>query len=459
MANLKLLIFSLFFAFSGVSFAGYAQVAPPVNWTESAGKFFYKAAANDVFIAKNTVLTNASLNVGGRSVVMPAAMRFAANAPLVASRAAFLNPALFIGITAGSVLYEYYKSKEVTAEQDGWYQKTKKVDFTWYHQWGGIGWSDPLSAYKAVWGPNPYPNTSWSVSEYTHTTDNNFTAIVTATNASGPGSISAVAGGVQVVSGGQPKKLNETQYDDLFRDLPIPEGMPQRLPVPLPVEIPVINPFPVPSPQRKVNPSPNDPPLPITSPNSKPLRLPQGEPQLVPDSNPKRWEQPSIDIVPSPTPDSPWRVDVQPKKIETSDGKPLPPVSTPNTNKPYLPDGTPNPDYDPAAEPNPNEKPTPEEQKDLCEKNPDILACSKPEFDTPDEADLQTVDKEVSISPESGWGSGGSCPAPRHLPGANLDIPFTQYCDFMSGIKPIVLALAWLSAAMILIGARQSSSS
>jgi len=31
-------------------------------------------------------------------------------------------------------------------------------------------------------------------------------------------------------------------------------------------------------------------------------------------------------------------------------------------------------------------------------------------------------------------------------------ISFEPYCDFMSGIRPVVIAVAWLSAALILLG-------
>ena len=71
----------------------------------------------------------------------------------------------------------------------------------------------------------------------------------------------------------------------------------------------------------------------------------------------------------------------------------------------------------------------------------------------PDSPDLETKDKEVSITPEE-FGGGGSCPAPVHIPGANVDFEYTEYCNFFTGLKPILIAVAWVIAGAILIGAR-----
>ena len=90
----------------------------------------------------------------------------------------------------------------------------------------------------------------------------------------------------------------------------------------------------------------------------------------------------------------------------------------------------------------------------LCAEYPDIKACEpKDENDVPDSPDLETKDKEVSITPEE-FGGGGSCPAPVHIPGANVDFEYTEYCNFFTGLKPILIAVAWVIAGAILIGAR-----
>ena len=93
--------------------------------------------------------------------------------------------------------------------------------------------------------------------------------------------------------------------------------------------------------------------------------------------------QPGIRIVPSPTIAEPWRVDVQP-------------VSRP---KP-----TPDPATDPENEP--GDKPSDqEEQPDLCEKYPDIVACKT--LGGPVEAKpVPNENKDMTITPDSGWGQG-----------------------------------------------------
>ena len=95
------------------------------------------------------------------------------------------------------------------------------------------------------------------------------------------------------------------------------------------------------------------------------------------------------------------------------------------------------------------------DQVDMCKVYPDSLACQK--TDEPEVPDLEKIDKPITFAPDSGWGGGsGSCPAPRHLSSATgADFSFTPYCDFMSALRPVFIAVAWLSGAMILIGANR----
>lgn len=90
---------------------------------------------------------------------------------------------------------------------------------------------------------------------------------------------------------------------------------------------------------------------------------------------------------------------------------------------------------------------------DLCILHPDILACSVlggiPETTTP-----LVTEVPLTFAVDSGWGSGGgSCPAALHLKsGFGVEYTIKPICDFMSGLKPVVLAVAWLSAAFIILG-------
>lgn len=98
-------------------------------------------------------------------------------------------------------------------------------------------------------------------------------------------------------------------------------------------------------------------------------------------------------------------------------------------------------------------KPT-EDVPGMCDLYPDSLACQK--LDAPTDVDLTTQDRSVSITPDSGWGGAGQCPASRYIypQGQTIEIPFTLFCTYAEGLRPVIIALAWLSAGFILLGAR-----
>ncbi|MDO8699117.1 MAG: hypothetical protein Q7J75_01605 [Rhodoferax sp.] len=120
MDHFKFLILALSL-FVSSAFAGYAQVSPPSNWTTTAGAAMYKAASNDLSFTNGIRgVAQGALNVGGRSVVMPAAYRFAANAGSIAAASAFGNPALFTAFALGSAIYAWYNSSGYTLENGVW---------------------------------------------------------------------------------------------------------------------------------------------------------------------------------------------------------------------------------------------------------------------------------------------------------------------------------------------------
>jgi hypothetical protein len=433
MANFKLLIVALAAACSGMAHAGYAQVSPPSGWSVVNNQFVYRAAANDVsFVNGVRGAASGVINVGGRAVTMPAAYRFAANAGQFVARAAFINPLWFVAAGVAYGAYSYFQSGGFEVVDGVWNQKTGGIEclsgcFT-YSSTDGRGTStgelyskqkvaDAVLAltctYSSVCGLGAH--VVWVNPDVFSITYSQYGSVYEYFRRS-------------IVSKSTPpyntvkySPVPQEQFESTMGGLPFPNGFPQKWPTPLPVELPILNPSadPVPVPQ--------------------PLRAPQGEPQLVPNSNPQQWKTPVVDLVPSPTVDNPWRVDVQPKDIVKTDASPLP-------------DTAPVPVTPPAGE-------TPvEKTPDLCEKNPDILACAKPDFDTPDSDPLDTKDKPISIAPDTGWGSdNAACPAPRHLAFSNVEFTFTTYCDFMSGIRPVVIAAAWLAAAFILLGFKGSS--
>lgn len=92
------------------------------------------------------------------------------------------------------------------------------------------------------------------------------------------------------------------------------------------------------------------------------------------------------------------------------------------------------------------------EESDLCKNNPDILACSKPELDTPDE-EIPRRNFAVTFAAESLFG-GGSCPANKtmNLRGQQITVwDFQRTCDLVTTyLKPLLLTLALFSAFLIL---------
>lgn len=200
----------------------------------------------------------------------------------------------------------------------------------------------------------------------------------------------------------------------------MPSTVPQELPYPTP--LPVEQPF--------INPAPGE------NPSNRPQRVPTGQPIPIPNTDPQQWRQPYVDIVPAPTPDSPWRVDVKPGEVES-----------PNPN----PAENPNPDTD-------TDKPTEEQDKSLCEKHPDILACQKPELDVPD-GEIPKVTKQITYAEEGGFG-GGSCPSNvyANLHGKQTMVyEWTRTCSVVSTyIRPIILLLGAMGALFILIPGRDS---
>lgn len=207
---------------------------------------------------------------------------------------------------------------------------------------------------------------------------------------------------------------------------PMPSTVPGELPpgTPLPVEAPIINP----------TPGSNPTPQPVFVPTGDPVPNPNYDPNAQPSPTNQPYTQPGVRIVPSPTLDDPFRVDVQPTNR---------PVASPN----------PSPEPTPDAEPDSGDKPKPEEHQSLCEKHPDIVACAK--TGTLEASPVPKEDKALSINKDSGYGpESGSCPQPKTatVMGKQLSFKYDLLCDFSEYIKPIVIAFAWLSAALTFFG-------
>lgn len=208
------------------------------------------------------------------------------------------------------------------------------------------------------------------------------------------------------------------------------QPLPKRLPnVVWPLSWPVDNPV--------INPGTDNKPKPLFIPTGSPRKNPNYDPSapISPANSPTL--QPGVRIIPAPTADDPWRVDIEPVDR---------PLENPDPNAPELSD-------DPDA--TQDDKPKQEDQKSLCEKHPDILACAKPELDTPEE-DIPKKNKEVTLTEENLFG-GGSCPADVYFqPSGGLQQmkawDWNQSCGYISSyVKPILILCCTFTAFMILV--------
>lgn len=93
-------------------------------------------------------------------------------------------------------------------------------------------------------------------------------------------------------------------------------------------------------------------------------------------------------------------------------------------------------------------------ESDLCEKYPDILACSK--LGTPPSDAVPTTSKDVTYSPES-TGLPSSCPADIPVY-RGVSFSMQEACDISIMMRPLVLAAAALCALMICVGAIRGAS-
>lgn len=418
--------------------AAYANAVPPQGWSPGTGAgATYRAAANESWLS-STVRTNASLNVGGRAIQVPATMRLAANAPRFAARFLFGNPAVALASVAlvawiGSqgIQWDSLTNSWVKINPNGG-EPQLAVGFIFTNPPGLQG---PYAGYTAACTAGvAYVLSTYPERNYINTSNQSFCQVSPNNGSGSPEPIGLVPMG-GTISDPIKRPIGDDEFENDLAPIPLPDLSPNALPIPLPVELPRINPIPSPSGQPQ------------------PIRMPTGDPYRVPNSDPAEYRRPAVDIVPSPRIDAPWRVDVQPRDIPVPDltPRPLPPpvpIPPPVPLPPPDPDAPPVPEVDPNAPPEPGE----DKQPDLCEKNPDILACSKPELDTPDQ-EIPKREFAVTFAAETLFG-GGSCPANKtmSLRGQQITVwDFQRTCDLVETyLKPLLLTLALFSAFIIL---------
>lgn len=333
------------------SYAGFAQLKPPAGWSKGGsgsspgpgGSFRFGAggaAANEAQFLAQTVRTNATLNVGGKLVTMPVDMRFAANAAQVAATFAFGNPWIWGTLAVGSAAYNWFKDAGLKVDNGIWvktdpnvcsvapcYEFANPITSVYYPTLSNAcGSMVGLKFFGFVIASSVANGGTWSQGsgvcsfKYVGSNDAQNTNVPARPRPPGDPAFTPIG---------------DPEFHQKLDPKPIPDAMPKQLPeIDWPVELPIINPDPSIAPQPR--PAPETSPRPLWIPSGNPVknpnpdRNPDGSPKTNPDGspilNPKpdTWTQPGTRVVPAPTPEDPWQVDVKPEEITKPDPSPNP---------------------------------------------------------------------------------------------------------------------------------------
>lgn len=95
--------------------------------------------------------------------------------------------------------------------------------------------------------------------------------------------------------------------------------------------------------------------------------------------------------------------------------------------------------------------------KSACQENPNAVGCQ--ELGEVPDVELERKELEGLVVPVSVGGE-GQCPAPltASVHGFQIEMTFEPVCRVASGIRPLVIVVAWLSAAYILAGVVRGNS-
>lgn len=324
----------------GSASAFYQTPAVPSGFSGSAAAWFYSRAATDT-VRGSVISTTAVLNAGGVGVKIPVAMRVAATAGRVAAAAAFGWPGLFLA--AGVAAYGYFQAEGYQAQPDGWYKGRTLPGTMTYTVWG-----NNVCTSSSVLGAFSCAFPGYTAGAYTPPVGcgggqmGNIDVYMNGSLASHASTACTPGTPPETVY----DKLTRQQFEDGLASRPVPETLPEvwpaTVPITWPVEVPVLNP------------SPAGVPQPLSVPTGDPVAIPLPVPN--PNNEPQRWRQPVTEIVPSPTLDDPWRVDVRPKDYILDSPAP----------------------WSPSAPPVPVSPPTSAAEQPLtdCDKLPSSVGCS-----------------------------------------------------------------------------------
>lgn len=422
--------------------AGYAQLAPPEGWSGGGGAaatYRYPSAANATSYSGGAVRANAILNVGGKAVTVPAAMRMASNAGRIAAAAIYLHPGLrtiaAVATWLGAAGYIYdvasglWQKVDPSASPSNGYEYSDREN-NWYAS-PGAACNGVVAGYMAspANAGVTFTITAVSETECTIQAKNSSGAQWNASSTIGKRPSGCPVGWYQTSAGcvqtPPMKPVSQPEFEQMVPDArPMPPELPGVVwPAAWPVEVPEIQPMFVPTGSPVKNPA-YDPSKP-TSPDNQP------------------WVQPGVKVTPAPAANAPWQVNLQPVNR---------PVEGPTASPDPVVDPAPNPGTDSTDTPRDPEK----DERDFCDKHPDVLACQK--MDEPeDPGKLKVQEVDFNFLPESGFAGSASCPSPItvSLSGRVYSISWQPFCNSLNMIKPFLLAMAWLSAAFIMLGARK----
>lgn len=435
--------------------AGYAQLAAPEGWSGGGGAaatYRYPSAANAASYSGGAVRANAILNVGGKAVTVPASMRMASNAGRIAAAAIYLHPGLrtiaavatWLGV-AGLV---YDVADGLWKRRDPNAQVSDGLEYRYYIGGNsdlGSQWSPSASAAcdsfvsflnssggYVRYEPSVRPNNGCVALAYRVSDGDRMLAydvsgsLLRRASSCPSGWYQSPAGCVQTPP---MKQVTQPEFEQMVPDArPMPDDLPGVVwPASWPVEVPEIQPMFVPTGSPVKNPA-YDPSKP-TSPDNQP------------------WVQPGVKVTPAPATNAPWQVNLQPVNR---------PVEGPTASPDPVVDPVPNPGTDPGADSTDKPREPEKDERDFCDKHPDVIACQK--MDEPeDPGELKTKAVDLDFQVQSGYAGSAVCPAPMTYEafGHVLSLSWQPFCDSLAMVKNLLLAFAWISAAFILLGAKK----
>lgn len=421
------------------SHAAFANAVPPTGWGGSPGAWTYGGtpAANFPWV-NGSAAGGATVNVGGRAVTMPATYRFAANAPSVIARAALATP---YGRAASFIAW---------AVAAGW--AWSEAEQRWLAPAVQAAYADTVYFWVLGSSENPrYHSIGELCNAQSGTAYNGATRLVAGSSAAWPGSqqcqVYTDAPGTNPdywanVNQGVIARPGYT-CGDVYSTHPtgakvsVPQGHACPTGVMHPADdedadvLPDLAPMPADVPAE----ADDYIPLPMQNPELEPVRVPMGAPVPVANTNPQAYDQPVADVWPAPSTDEPFRVDVQPGTVRGTS-------PTGVTDVEHLGGGA-APPAEPASSPG------------LCAEFPDIAACQRLGVATSPGA-IPTQDVPLTFdSPVSFGPSDAACPAPRVMQtslAGSLELSYEGACMFADGVRPIVIAMAYLASIFAFFG-------